>query len=130
MNAVSALLERKVRGVRVVDLAGVACLALIVLVVYASKAGGGAEAAKIADTTRLIGVEEQQVRLLQARDAYLTQPRRIRDLSKTYLHMGPVPVGHETTPEALLRVDAPPASTPAPAPGHGADPAPARPEPR
>jgi len=116
MNAISALLEHKVRGIRLVDLAGVACLAAVVLTVYAYKAGGGAEAAKIADTTRLIAAEEQQVHLLQAEDAYLSQPRRIRDLSRAYLHMGPVAADRDTTPEALERLAVqPPPPTPPPA---------------
>lgn len=110
MNPVSALFGRRVRGIRVIDMAGTACLAVIVLIVYASKAGGGVEAAKIADTLRLIAAEEQQIRLLKAEDAYLTQPRRLRDLSRAYLQMGPVAADHDTTLADLQRRrDEPPA---------------------
>ncbi len=116
MTTLHTLLMRKVRGVRVVDLAGAACLVLIVLAVYASKAGAGAEGAQIADTTRQIAAEEQQVRLLRAEDAYLTQPRRLRQLSAQYLSMGPVASSRDVTPEALLQVrQVAPAPTPPPA---------------
>jgi hypothetical protein len=121
MNTLTALMLRKVRGFRVVDLAAAACLALIVLVVYGSKAGAGAEASRISDTTRQIAQEQQQVELLRAERAYLARPQRLRQLSEQYLGMGPVKAGHEATPEKLAELDhatpAPVASpTPAPAP--------------
>jgi hypothetical protein len=99
--ALTALALRRVRGFRVLDIAAAVCLTLIVLVVYMSKAGAGAEGAKIADTTRQIAAEEQKVRLLRAEHAYLTQPERLRRLSETYLQMGPVKPTHEATPETL-----------------------------
>jgi hypothetical protein len=66
-----------------------------------SKAGAGAEGAKIADTTRQIAAETQKVRLLRAQRAYLTQPERLRRLSEDYLQMGPVKPTHEATAETL-----------------------------
>jgi len=122
MTRFHAVMMRKVRGVRVVDIAGGTFLVLIVLSVYASKAGAGAEGAQIADTTRQIAAEEQQVRLLRAETAYLTRPDHLRQLSAQYLNMGPVAASHETTPEALLRARQIP---PAPAPAQPPAPAPA-----
>ncbi len=127
MIGLHTVLMRKVRGVRVVDLAGGAFLVLMVLSVYASKAGAGAEGAKIADTTRQIAAEEQQVRLLRAEHAYLTRPDNLRRLSTQYLNMGPIAASHEVTPEALLQARqlatlpaaAPPATAP-PAVAEGA----------
>ncbi len=104
MNGLRQMMMRKVRGVRVVDLGAGAMLLLIVLVVYASKTSGGAEAAKIADTDRQIATEEQQVRLLRAQESYLTRPERLRTLSRQYLNMAPVSALHEVTPESLLQV--------------------------
>jgi hypothetical protein len=101
MNRLSTLALHKVRGVRVLDIACALCLTLIVLVVYMSKAGAGAEGAKIADTTRQIAAETQKVRLLRAQRAYLTQPERLRRLSEDYLQMGPVKPTHEATAETL-----------------------------
>ena len=110
MNSLSALFVRRFRGIRVVDLAGAACLAMIVLVVYWSKAAAGAESARISDTTRQIAAEEQKVRLLRAQQAYLAQPDRLRRLSVQYLGLGPVKPMHEATPETLAPVVAPAAA--------------------
>lgn len=114
----SSLLLRKVRGVRVVDLAGAACLVAIVLLVYGSKARAGAEAARIADTDRQIAAEEEQLRLLRAEEAYLTRPDRLRGLSNQYLNLGPAAAKQYTTPEALAQLHpptAPPSTAPSPA---------------
>jgi cell division protein FtsL len=108
MNGLNAMLERRVRGVRIVDLAGAACLVLIVFLVYASKIGAGAEASRISETTRRIATEEQQVQELRIERAFLTQPDRLRRLSSEYLRMKPIPADHETTPEALLQRRSPP----------------------
>lgn len=104
MTGIHSMLMSKVRGVRVLDLAGAACLVLIVLVVYASKAGAGAEGAKIADTNRQITTEEQQVRVLRAQQAALTRPERLRSLAAQYLNMAPTPPSREVTPEGLLQI--------------------------
>lgn len=109
-QTLSSLLLRKVRGVRVVDLAAAACLVAIVLLVYGSKARAGAEAAKIADTDRQIAAEEEQLRLLRAEEAYLTRPDRLRGLSSQYLNLGPAAAKQYTTPEALTQLGHPAAS--------------------
>ncbi len=101
MNRFTTLMMSKVRGIRVLDIAAAGCLMLIVLVVYWSKAGAGAEAAKIADTNRQIATEEDQLRLLRAQHAYLTRPERLRTLSEQYLAMSPVKPTHEMTPETI-----------------------------
>ena len=128
MTGIHTVLMRKVRGVRVVNLAGGTFLVLMVLSVYASKAGAGAEGARIADTTRQIAAEQQQVQLLRAERAYLTRPDNLRRLSTQFLNMGPVAPSHEVTPEALLQVHEAartPAPAPVPAPSQTAAPTPA-----
>lgn len=113
MNSLAALWVRRVRGVRVVDLAAAACLILMVLVVYWSKTAAGAEAAKIAETNKAIAAEEQKVRVLRAQHAWLAQPERLRRLSEQYLGMAPIPPVRETQPEALIpAVAAQPATPP------------------
>lgn len=120
MNSLAALWVRRVRGVRVVDLAAAACLILMVLVVYWSKTAAGAEAARIAETTNAIAAEEQKVRVLRAEQAWLAQPERLRRLSEQYLGMAPIPVTREAQPEALIPAVAarptppPPAAQPEP----------------
>ena len=116
MNTLSALFLRKVRGVRVVNIAGAGCLALMVLTVYWSKAAAGSESARIADTTRQIAAEAQRVRLLQAQRAYLAQPERLRRLSEQYLGMAPVKPAHEAAADALIQLTTAPAHPATPAP--------------
>lgn len=101
MSRFYQFMMRRVRGVRIMDLMGAACLMVVVLAVYGSKAKAGAEAAKIADANRQIASEEQRVALLRTERAYLTQPERLRRLSIQYLDMAPVKAGHEVAPEAL-----------------------------
>ena len=110
MSRFTDVMMRKVRGVRVMNLVAGGCLLLVVLGVYGSKDGAGAEAAKIADTNRQIVAEDQRVRLLRAERAYLTQPERLRRLSAQYLDMQPVKPAHELSPDALAL--ARPAATP------------------
>lgn len=101
MSRFNQFMMRRVRGVRIMDLMGAACLMVVVLAVYGSKAKAGAEAAKIADANRQIASEEQRVALLRTERAYLTQPERLRRLSTQYLDMAPVKPAHEVVPEAL-----------------------------
>lgn len=124
MNRFTTLLMSKVRGIRVLDIAAAACLMLIVLVVYMSKAGAGAEAARIADTDRQIAAEEEQVRLLRAQHAYLTRPERLRTLSEQYLAMSPVKPTHEMTPETIQLIRQSTMAAPQLAPITAAAPAP------
>lgn len=124
MTAFAELMLRRVRGVRVMDLVGAGCLILVVLAVYGSKARAGAEAAKIADTTRQIAAEEQRVRVLQAERAFLTQPERLKRLSTQYLGMAPVKPNREMGEDGLVMAPAPVAQA-VPAPVSQAAPAPA-----
>ncbi len=98
---IKALFARRVRGFRVVEVAAAVCLTVLVLGVYWSKAGAGAEGAKIAATTRLIDEEARKVRLLRAELAYLEQPQRLERLSEQYDRLAPVVAKREVTPEAL-----------------------------
>ena len=112
---IKALFARRVRGFRVVEVAAAACLTVLVLGVYWSKAGAGAEGARIAATTRLIDDEARKVRLLNAELAYLQQPQRLARLSEQYDRLAPVVPKREVTPEALADLARKPAA-PAPAP--------------
>jgi len=100
-GAVARLFNRRFRGFRVVELAGGALLAALVLGVYFFKAGAGAEGAQIADTTRQIADEQRRVRLLKAELAHLEAPDRLERLSTQYLGLAPVPPKHEADPDTL-----------------------------
>jgi cell division protein FtsL len=103
-GVVKDLFERRVRGVRVVEAGGFACLVVLVLGVYFSKAGAGAEGAQIADTTRQIAAEQQRVRLLRAELSRLEAPERLERLSTQYLGMAPASAKQEAAPDALANL--------------------------
>jgi hypothetical protein len=104
--------ERRVRGVRVIELwAGGLTLALA-LGVYLAKTNAGDEGADIARTQIQINREQRQIRLLKAEVAYLEQPQRLERLSSAYLGLQPMSGKRETVVENLQEV----ARTGAPAP--------------
>ncbi len=112
-KVLKASFERRIRGFRVVEVAGGLCLAALVLGVYAFKAGAGAEGAQIADTTRQIAAEQRRVRALRAELAHLEAPDRLERLAVQYLGMAPVSPKRETDPAQVgTLLSNPPAAPP------------------
>jgi len=114
-----SLLDRRVRGFRLVDLVALGLLVMLILGVYLAKTIAGRERAEIARIERQIAAEKARIRLLQAEVSHLEQPARIERLSTAYLGLAPVSVKRETTTEALLDVarnPAPPVVLAPPAP--------------
>jgi len=114
-------MDRRVRGVRVVDLAGAVLLCGLVLVVYMAKTGAGGTAVDIDKVQQQIDEQRGQIRLLQAEVANEEQPERLASLSGQFLNLQPISPKHEIPSEALADVvHAPPpkpvASVAAPAP--------------
>ena len=114
-----AFLDRRVRGVRVIDVAGTVLLCGLVLVVYLAKTGAGGTAADIDKVQQQIDEAHGQIRLLQAEVASEEQPQRLASLSGQLLNLQPVSPKHEIPSEALTDVaHAPPpkpaATTPRP----------------
>ena len=110
-NPLQRLFDWKVRGVRWVELIGVALVAVMIMSVYVAKAAAARESARIAELERDIRENGQRVRLLKAEAARLEQPARLEALSRQ-MGLGPVDVHKqvEATPAAA------PARAPAPAP--------------
>jgi hypothetical protein len=104
MSVFSTLFNRRIRGFRLSELIAAACLAVLVLGVYLTKADAGRESATIASMNRDIAVEQRRVRLLRAELAHLEQPERLEALSTRYLSLGPVSAKRETLPDALTEV--------------------------
>jgi hypothetical protein len=100
----AAIFNRRIRGFRVVHVGALACLSLLILCVYLTKASAGREAAAIATINKQIADEQRQVRLLKAELAHLEQPERLEDLSNRYLALGPIPAQRETMPDGLAEV--------------------------
>jgi cell division protein FtsL len=96
-----SLLDRRVRGFRLVDLCAAALLVALILGVYLAKTMAGRERAEIASMDRQIGEEKQRIRLLQAEVAHLEEPARLEHLSETYLGMAPVSIKRDVTPDTL-----------------------------
>ncbi len=111
--------ERRVRGVRLIELwAGGLTLALA-LGVYLAKTTAGDEGADIARTQSHIVKEQRQIRLLRAEVAFLEQPERLQRLSSAYLGLEPMAGKRETPVENLqeiARIGGPAPAPPAPAP--------------
>lgn len=104
--------ERRVRGVRVIELWAGGLTLVLALGVYLAKTGAGDEGADIARTQVEIAQEQRQIRLLKAEVAYLEQPQRLERLSSAYLGLQPMSGKRETVEANLSEV----ARTGAPAP--------------
>ena len=96
-----SLIDRRVRGFRLIDIVALGVLAAIVLGVYLAKTIAGRERADIAKIERKIEAEKTRIRLLQAEVAHLEQPGRIERLSTSYLGLKPVTVTNEASLEQL-----------------------------
>jgi cell division protein FtsL len=113
-----SLLDRRVRGFRLVDLVAAGLLVVLVLGVYLAKTMAGRERAQIARAERQIAEEKARIRLLQAEVAHLEEPDRLERLSTSYLGLAPAPIKHDVTPEGLYDIARTAQATPAPsAPG-------------
>ncbi|WP_334163896.1 cell division protein FtsL [Phenylobacterium sp.] len=97
-----SLLDRRVRGFRLVDLVALGLLVVLILGVYLAKTVAGRERSEIARIERQIAAEKARIRLLQAEVSHLEQPSRIERLSTAYLGLAPVSVKRETTTDGLL----------------------------
>ncbi|QYF87289.1 cell division protein [Brevundimonas sp. PAMC22021] len=124
------LFEMKVRGVRWVELIGAVLVAVMIVSVYAAKAGAARESSRIAQLEQDIAENGQRVRLLRAEAARLEQPARLESLSRQ-IGMAPVDVHRQADETALPALKAPQADlsdkavappSPPPAPAQDAAP--------
>jgi hypothetical protein len=99
-----SLIDRRVRGFRLIDIVALGVLAAIVLGVYLAKTIAGRERAEIARVERQIEIERERIRLLHAEVAFLEQPERIERLSSAYLGLAPIQAKRETTEADLGRI--------------------------
>lgn len=99
-----SLLDRKIRGFRLVDVIALGVLVAVILGVYLAKTIAGRERADIAAVEKQIDAEKARIRLLQAEVAHLEQPSRIEALSTAHLGMAPVQAKNETTLDKLGEV--------------------------
>lgn len=95
------LLNRRVRGFRLIDLIALSVLACLVLGVYLAKTIAGRERTEIARIDRQIDDEKARIRLLQAEVSHLEEPQRIARLSEAYLGMAPPPIKRQASLDQL-----------------------------
>ena len=101
--SLSHLFQRRVRGVRVINLAGALLLLVLVISLYLMKTFAGGERADIQGAEDRIAAEQGRIRLLRAEVAYLEQPQRLERLSAP-LKLAPTPGRQEIAPDALSDV--------------------------
>ena len=97
------LFDRRIRGFRVVEVAGMGVLLTLVTSVYLAKTFAGRERQEIGRIEQEIGEEAVRKRLLEAEVAHLEQPRRIEQLAQM-MQLKPIAPDHEITEDALIDV--------------------------
>ena len=97
---IKRLFDWKVRGVRCVEIIGIACVAALVLSVYIAKAAAARESAEISRLESEIRESNQRVRLLRAEATRLEQPARLEALSRQ-IGLGPVDIKRQAGEDAL-----------------------------
>lgn len=102
-----SLIDRRVRGFRLIDVIAFALLVMLVMSVYLAKTMASRERAQIARVEQEISAEKSRIRLLEAEVAHLEQPSRIERLSTDYLEMAPVAPKQEATLESLYALSVP-----------------------
>ncbi|WP_293825397.1 cell division protein [uncultured Brevundimonas sp.] len=122
-TALQRLFDWKVRGVRWVEIIGVALVAIMIVSVYAAKAAAARESSRIAQLEQDIRENGQRVRLLRAEVARLEQPARLEALSRQ-IGMAPVDIHRQAGEDQLTALkpaaDAKPAAAPAAPPAASA----------
>ena len=107
LAVVHRLFNWKVRGIRWIEIIGVALVGVMIFSVYIAKAEAARESASIADMERQISANGQRVRLLRAEVARLEQPARLEALSRE-AGLGPVDVHRMVTEQGLPAIAPPP----------------------
>ena len=98
------LFDKRFRGFRVVNLAGLCLLVAMVLGVYLAKTFASGERNQIAAVDMQIRQEKARIRLLEAEVAHLEQPRRLQALARVGLGMQPIAARQEITHADLPRL--------------------------
>ncbi len=87
----------RVRGFRIIDLAGLALVLVLAFVSYTLKTLAGSQGANTADVQSQIAQEDRRIRLLRADITHLEDPERVEHLAVQYLGLQAVDPKHEAT---------------------------------
>ena len=100
----SELVQHRVRGFRVLDLAALVLFLALAVTVYAFKTSAGRERTDIADIEDQIQDESRDVRLLRAKVAGLESAPNVERLATEYANQAPVAPKQEIEPQDLPRI--------------------------
>jgi hypothetical protein len=114
MTPVRRLFDWKIRGVRWIEIIGVACVAAMLCSVYLVKAAAQKEATRIAELDAEIAADRQRVRLLRAEAARLESPARLDALSKQ-VGLAPIDADQRVDESELEEIEAAPSPEVVPA---------------
>ncbi|WP_140985919.1 cell division protein FtsL [Asticcacaulis tiandongensis] len=104
MRGVSGLFNRRVRGIRLVELVGVVLAVGMMMWVGFSKVREGESVRRLNTLNAQIAVEEAAIKELQVRVAHLERPARIEALATQHLGMTPVKPEREARLENLPEI--------------------------
>lgn len=110
------LLNRRLVGFRVIELAAALILTIMILTVYMAKTGAGDKTDDIDRIEQQIQAEQTQIHLLKAEVATEEQPHRLTTLATQYLNLAPIPAKHEIDVDALADIAQPVQAKPPAAP--------------
>ncbi len=119
MNVISALFDKRVRGIRLIELIGLTLALAMIFWVCLSKAREGEDIRRMNQLDQQIADEKTAVGGLQVEVAKLERPERLEALATQYLGMKPVSPTHEAGLDNLAEIShttsRPVAGQPAPA---------------
>ena len=123
MSGFLRLFERRVRGVRLIELIGLVLVFGMIFWVCLSKAREGDDIRRMNDLDQQIAQEQATVDTLRIKVSQLERPERLEALATEYLNMKPVDPAHEADVGAIGQISrttsrAPLAPPPAAAPAN------------
>ncbi|HWU49005.1 MAG TPA: septum formation inhibitor MinC, partial [Asticcacaulis sp.] len=96
MSGFLRLFERRVRGVRLIELVGLVLVFGMIFWVCLSKAREGDDIRRMNDLDQQIADEQTAVNALRIKVSQLERPERLENLATGLLDMKPVDPAHET----------------------------------
>ena len=118
MSSFLRLFERRVRGVRLIELIGLVLVFGMIFWVCLSKAREGDDIRRMNDLDQQIADEQTTVNALRIKVSQLERPERLETLATGLLDMKPVDPAHETDISGISQISRTtsraPALTPAP----------------
>jgi hypothetical protein len=104
LNGLIRIFERRVRGIRLVELVGLLLALGMIFWVCLTKVSEGGDVARIGELDSQIAEEEARIKALKVRVSALEQPKRIEALAKQYLGMTTLGPKREANLDNLVEI--------------------------